>query len=30
MANLPYVEENFLVDEYVKKEPSLALFAQQN
>jgi len=27
-ANLPYVPENFEVDDYTKKEPSLALFAE--
>ena len=26
-ANLPYVDENFELDEYAQKEPSLALFA---
>ena len=29
-ANLPYVDENFLVDEYTSKEPHLALFAPNN
>jgi len=27
-ANLPYVPENFQIDEYAKKEPELALFAE--
>ena len=29
-ANLPYVEENFQLDEYTKKEPETALFAGQD
>ena len=29
-ANLPYVEENFQLDEYAKKEPKTALFAGQD
>jgi len=29
-ANLPYVDENFKLDEYAKKEPNLALFAPEN
>ena len=29
-ANLPYVPEDFKIDEYAQKEPSLALFASNN